>query len=110
VAEALGRRERIARQERRRRALNGPPVGYPAAIPDSRTFDGRPIPAGIIWLDPDLAAKNDGPQGFVEFRDGVFDTRKGGRGHGGGAYVVRIQGYDGTPANEFPMGRPLFPE
>src|SRR5262249_29746998 len=74
------------------------------------TFDGRPIPAGVSWFGPGPAAENGGAQGGGEFRGGDFDTRKGGRGHSGGAYVVRIQGYDGTPANEFPMGRPLFPE
>jgi hypothetical protein len=74
------------------------------------TFDGKDIPAGIIWFDPDLGEKNDGPQGFVEFRNGVYDTRNKGRGPGGGKYIVRIQGYDGREARELPMGRPLFPE
>jgi hypothetical protein len=59
------------------------------------TFDGKPIPAGRIDFVPDLAKKNDGPQGFAVISDGKFDTRKDGQGHAGGPMVVRIEGFDG---------------
>jgi hypothetical protein len=74
------------------------------------TFNGRAVPAGVLRFDPDAAAGNNGPQGFVEFRDGVYDTSKGGRGTGGGPYIVYIQGFDGQRAPDLPLGRPLFPE
>lgn len=75
------------------------------------THQGKPVPAGVIYFDPDLAKQNDGPQGFAYITDGVFDTAaKGSQGIIGKDYVVRIRGFDGKSANELPMGQPLFPE
>jgi len=74
------------------------------------TFRGKPIPAGIIYFDPDLAGGHDGPQGFASIKDGAFDTRSGGQGHAGGKCVVRIFGTDGIPAPEANMGKNLFSE
>lgn len=56
------------------------------------TFNGKPVPRGVIYFDPDTAADNDGVQGFARIRDGVYDTRETGKGIGGGAYHVRITG------------------
>src|SRR5262249_53060077 len=74
------------------------------------TYDGKPVPRGVILFTPDLAAKNDGLQGSAEIRDGAYDTGKApGKGASGGKYVVRISGFDGTPGlSELPFGRPLF--
>jgi len=73
-------------------------------------FQGKEVPAGVVRLDPDLSAGNDGPQGFAQVRDGAFDTRRRGRPVAGGRYVAHIQGFDGKERPELPLGKPLFPE
>jgi hypothetical protein len=42
--------------------------------------------------------------------DGKFDTAEQGQGVRGGAYDVRVNGFDGKEANEAPFGQALFPE
>src|SRR4051794_14004561 len=74
------------------------------------TYRGKPVPAGVILFDPDVTKKHDGPQGFAEIKNGQFDTAQGGRGVAPGPHVVRVQGMDGVPARELPLGRPLFPD
>ena len=73
-------------------------------------FGGKPIPKGAIFFDPDLKKKNDGPAGFAYIKDGVYDTRDNGKGVIAGPHVVRIQGFDGRPGRELPMGSPMFPQ
>lgn len=79
-------------------------------VSGTATFDGRPIPAGIIYFDPDPTKGGAGPQGFAVVKDGKYDTAVEGKGVRGGAYIVRITGYDGKVANEAPMGQALFAE
>lgn len=74
------------------------------------TYAGKPIPEGIIFFDPDLAAGHDGPQGHAVIKNGVYDTRNEGLGPGGGKYVLRLYALDGIPGPEAASGRPLFPE
>jgi len=75
------------------------------------TYKGAPVPAGVIYFDPDIANNNDGPQGFAYIKDGAFDTAaKNSQGIIGKSYLVRIRGFDGKPASELPMGQPLFQE
>jgi hypothetical protein len=70
-------------------------------------YGGEPLPAGVIWFDP--APKNDAPQGYAIIKNGEYNTAQaGGRGVNGGAYTIRIEGFDGKPGNELPMGKPLF--
>lgn len=78
-----------------------------AELSGTITFGGEPIPAGRIYFNPDLEKKNDGPQGWAEIKDGVYDTRKNGLGFRGGPAVVVIQGFAGG-ADGF--GPPLFQE
>ncbi len=75
-------------------------------VSGSVTYDGKPIPKGLIFFDP----KTDGPQGFANIVEGKFDTAKQGRGVRGGSYNVRVNGFDGKEANEAPFGQALFPE
>jgi hypothetical protein len=82
----------------------------PYRVSGTVTFQGKSVPAGEIFFDPDVAAGNGGAQGYARVRDGRFDTAEGGRGIQGGAYVIRIGGYDGASATELPLGKPLFPE
>lgn len=72
------------------------------------THDGAPLPAGVIWFDPDPNHPAKPPQGFAYIKDGKFDTLNKGRGVRPGAYLVRVEGFDGKPGNELPLGKPLF--
>jgi len=89
---------------------SGERKAYP--ISGTVTYDGRPVPAGVVWFDPDSSKGTKGPQGFAYIQDGVFDTEgeghRKGRGVYGGAYVVRVEGFDGRPGKELPLGKPLF--
>lgn len=72
------------------------------------TYDGQAVVAGRIYFTPDLAKKNDGPQGFADIKNGKYDTRTGGNGPVPGALLVRIEGFDGQPAEARPIGYPVF--
>jgi len=67
-----------------------------------------PLPAGIIWFDPDPKHPAQPPQGYAYIKDGKFDTLDKGRGVKSGAYLIRVEGFDGKPGNELPLGKPLF--
>jgi hypothetical protein len=73
------------------------------------TYDGRPLAAGVIFFDPDVTKKNDGPQGYAIIKNGTYNTSaKNGRPVVGGPYLARIDGFDGQPGRELPLGKPLF--
>jgi hypothetical protein len=72
------------------------------------TFKDRPVPAGLIAINPDLSKGNDGPQGLAEIKDGRFDTRNLDKGAPSGAVILMIDGFDGVPQPESPYGKPLF--
>jgi hypothetical protein len=57
------------------------------------SFNGQPIPAGVIVFTPDTAQGNSGPQGIANIKDGKYDTAAPeGRGVGGGPTIVRVTG------------------
>jgi len=70
------------------------------------TYDGKPVAKGLIFFDPQA----EGPQGFANIVGGKYDTGQQGKGVRGGAYNVRVNGFDGKVANEAPFGQALFPE
>jgi hypothetical protein len=70
------------------------------------THKGKPIPKGLIFFDP----KEEGPQGFANIANGKYDTAREGKGIRGGAYDVRVNGFDGKVGPEAPFGQALFPE
>lgn len=72
------------------------------------SYDGQPVPAGVVWFDPDPTNLPNSPQGYAYLKDGRFDTAANGRGVAGGPYLVRIEAFDGKPGNELPLGKPLF--
>jgi hypothetical protein len=74
------------------------------------SYNGTPVPTGLVFFDPDPTQDPGGTQGFAEVHDGKFNTAVGGRGVRGGHYTVRILGYDGKASNELPKGHPLFSE
>jgi hypothetical protein len=73
------------------------------------TFNGKPVPMGLVFFDPDTSKGNSGLQGFANIQGGKFTTVKG-QGVRGGAYSIRVLGYDGKSGNDLPMGHPLFNE
>jgi hypothetical protein len=83
----------------------------PRLFPVSGTVkhNGNTLPAGVIYFNPDVTRGNDGPQGYAIIKEGHYDTAgPGGKGVLGGPYVVRIEGFDGKPGNELPLGKPIF--
>src|SRR5262245_53264522 len=76
------------------------------------TFEGQPIPKGLIFFDPDPSKGTPGTQGFANIEDGRYDTASPGKGKGirGGVYVIRISGFDGKVGPEAPFGQFLFAE
>lgn len=75
------------------------------------SFNGSPVPAGMVYLNPDTTAGNDGPPGFAQIVAGRFDTAaKGGRHAIAGAHEVVIEGYEPPPADSTSEagGRRLF--
>jgi hypothetical protein len=75
-------------------------------------YEGKPVPAGEIYFDPDFTKGHDGPQGFARIKDGRYDTREIGKPLAAGPHVVRVLGCDGKipPGEDLPFGRPLFAE
>lgn len=73
-------------------------------------YNGEPVKRGIIRFEPDSRTGTDGPEGFAYITDGQYDTRlDNGRAiTTGGGYIVRIDGFDGKPGAELPMGKPVF--
>jgi hypothetical protein len=85
---------------------NGPTIFH---VEGMVTYKGQPLPKGVIYFDPDPRQGNDGPQGHAIITDGKYTTRgELGKGVVGGAYIIRIEGFDGKPGNELPLGKPLF--
>jgi hypothetical protein len=77
-------------------------------VSGSVKYKGSDLPAGVIFLDPDASIK-DAPQGYALIKDGKFSTAEsGGRPVKPGKYTVRIDGFDGKPGNELPLGKKLF--
>jgi hypothetical protein len=69
------------------------------------THGGKPVPKGLIFFDP----QGEGPSGFANIVEGKYDTTQGG-GIRGGAYSVRVNGFNGIPGPDAPFGQALFPE
>ena len=74
------------------------------------TLGGRPVPAGVIFFDPDASKGNDGQAAFAHIKDGKYDTKQNGAPVIGGPHNVRIHAFDGKPGNELPMGSMIAPE
>jgi hypothetical protein len=73
---------------------SGGPQRY--AVSGTVTFDGKPVPKGSITLEPNAESGNSGPGGGAEIVDGKYNTGVE-KGVIGGAYKIRIVGYDGVP-------------
>ena len=73
------------------------------------TYDGKPIPAGVMVFEPDTAQGNSGPAAMLQFKGGQYKSESG-RGPVKGPHRVRVQGFDGVADKEMPGGRQLFAE
>jgi hypothetical protein len=58
------------------------------------TWAGQPIPAGMIYFEPDFSQGNQGPAGRATIKDGVYDTAISGKGVVRGLHWIRIDGFD----------------
>lgn len=63
------------------------------------TYGGAPLPAGMIYFEPDSSRGNKGPTGYATIISGSYDTHAGGRGTVGGPHAVRIDGFEPPPKN-----------
>jgi hypothetical protein len=80
-------------------------------VSGSVSFDGRAVPAGMVYFNPDTTAGNDGPAGFAPIVAGHYDTAaKGGRPAIAGPHQVVIEGHEpmSAAASGDVQGRPLF--
>jgi hypothetical protein len=86
--------------------------GGPKSIEVTGTvsYKDQPVPAGVIFFDPDPMKKHNGPTGFAYIKEGRFNTREQGRGVRPGPHQIRVHGFDGKPGEELPMGKLIFPE
>lgn len=75
----------------------------------SVTFQGEPVKAGTIMLEPDAAKGNSGPASAVPIEDGKFDSDTSETGFIGGPHRVTILGFDGNVVQPdyAPHGSPL---
>lgn len=75
------------------------------------THNGSPVKRGFIIFEPDFEKGNSGPGGGAEIREGKYRTPKE-KGVVGGAYKIKIVGFDGNPTTEsgeeLADGKPLF--
>ena len=81
------------------------------ALSGKVTFDGKPVPYGLIYFTPDTTRGNQGPQGHAEIIDGQYRTDDGDAGVGTvtGPLVVQISGFsEGRGDNGIIKGTPIF--
>lgn len=81
-----------------------------AAVQGTVTYQGKPVPAGTIVFEPDVARGNQGPSGFATIKDGQYSTRDSGKGIRPGSVTLWISGFDGVNSanSDSGMGKPLF--
>jgi hypothetical protein len=62
------------------------------------TFNGKPVPAGKVYILPDGAKGNSGQSGFADIKDGQYDTKlPGGQAAPPGAVIFAVEGIDPVP-------------
>lgn len=59
------------------------------------TYQGEPVPTGVIQFTPDASKGSSGPPGFAEIEAGVFDTKLSGKGVVGGPHRVTVDAFSG---------------
>ena len=64
------------------------------------TFKGKPVPYGNITFEPDTSKGNKGPQGYVQIRDGKYDTQDAGTEPTPGPQRIHLIGYPDANSKE----------
>src|SRR5687767_6774304 len=73
------------------------------------TFKGEPVPAGNINFTPDVGKGNLGPTLGFQINNGIYDTAKQDPpGITPGAYLIRIDGFDGKKIPMYGQGKQIF--
>ena len=71
------------------------------------TYNGKPITFGTIMFDPDISRGNtDSVQGSADIVDGKYKTLNN-FGPQKGAYIARVNEFDGNITPEFPQGNSM---
>jgi len=70
------------------------------------TYQGKPLPAGMIVFEPDARQGNQGPQGYAKIVNGRYQTDAAGKGVMIGALSVEICGF---PSPDGSGGDPQIP-
>ncbi len=74
-------------------------------------FDGKLVPLGKVYFEPDVAAGGSGPSGFADIRAGKYDTSDNGKGSVSGPMIIRVSGYSDQDKDAISgYGKPLFVE
>jgi hypothetical protein len=60
------------------------------------SYDGKPLPVGTIYFDPDRSQGNDGARRSGKIKDGAYQTDSVANAPTG-AVIVHIIGFDGKP-------------
>jgi hypothetical protein len=76
-------------------------------VSGSVKFNGQPVPAGTVYLEPDTEQGNSGPAGSAPIDGGRYNTAAG-KGTVGGPHLIRVDGFDGKATADKPFGDPLF--
>jgi len=79
----------------------------PYDVHGTATFQGKPIPIGLVVIEPDAERSNHGTQTQAMIKDGQFRTQPG---HGAisGPVLITISANDGVPTPMSPKGKLLF--
>src|SRR4029450_3432275 len=82
----------------------------PTHLSGKVTFKGQPVPAGYIAFTPDVGKGGRGPIKVVHIKDGVYDSSKEPPDQAltPGAYLLRIDGFDGKPIPLWGQGKQIF--
>lgn len=71
------------------------------------TYDGKPVPSGLVKFQPDVDKGGSGPSGYAPIKDGVFCTEEG---ICAGPVKVSICGFDGIPLEVVKDGETVMEE
>ncbi len=71
-------------------------------------FEGKPVPKGTLFFDPDGSKGGSGSQGFADIVDGKYDSATSGQGIKKGRTLFEFKDSTVKPATSFPMVTRFF--
>lgn len=87
--------------------LTGCSGSGPYDVSGTVTFRGKPVPIGLVVIEPDASHGNTGTQTQGLIQDGSYRTLPG-LGAIAGPVVVTVSANDGQPKPAWPFGKLLF--